>query len=132
MAGRLLLRREATVELPQSDSAESGCISDNNKQRLLVNSHRCKCNWPGRDNRPWDWGRTRFKSNGHGVHDGADGRPDFVREFDLALVRITWDRCKEDEVVINKGFQGSQVAPCDCDDTLLTVAWRIRRWTMGK
>ena len=68
-----------------------------------------------------NWGRTRFESNGHGVYDGADGRPDFVQEFDLVRVRITWDGFQEDNTVKRKVLQGLQVAPCGRDDSLLAA-----------
>jgi len=36
-------------------------------------------------------GRTGFEGNGHGVYDGADRRPDFLREFDLILFWVVRD-----------------------------------------
>jgi hypothetical protein len=36
-------------------------------------------------------GRTSFKSNGHGMNDGAHGRPDLFGQFDLARVWIARD-----------------------------------------
>ena len=35
--------------------------------------------------------RTSFEGYGHGLNDGAHGRPDLSGEFDLARVGITWD-----------------------------------------
>lgn len=32
--------------------------------------------------------RTRFESNRHGMYNGADRRPYFLREFDLTLVGV--------------------------------------------
>lgn len=36
-------------------------------------------------------GRTRFEGDGDGLYDGADRRPNFLREFDLILFRIARD-----------------------------------------
>jgi hypothetical protein len=63
-------------------------------------------------------GRTRFESNRHGMYDGADHRPDILRELDLARFGITRDSRKEDNILGGNALQVSEGAPCDRQNAL--------------
>lgn len=58
-------------------------------------------------------GRTRFEGNRYGVYDGADGRPNFLGEFDLTLFWVVRDGRLEDNVLDRDTLEGLEVALCD-------------------
>ena len=52
------------------------------------------------------------------MHDGADLRPDFLRELNLSLVGVTGYHRQEDDILHGNALQGSEVALCALYDAL--------------
>ena len=74
--------------LESAESANSPEALKMQQDELVISRH---CRTVDRETATGNWRRTRFESDGHSVHNRADGRPDFLRDFNLVRFGMTWN-----------------------------------------